>query len=258
MKYEYGWLINMAITLIGGIICYVLTKEIILGVFIAVCVFLGLGVIILWPKKSNKGIVENGQPNEEIGKEIKIKIERFEKAGIENCDESIKKGITTEKGLEDVKDGFCCMVTAGTKFTNAYNFISVVRKCGVRRIRDNVRFLLAHPDSKAMRDRSREAGKSKDRVGAMIRNTLRIFKQDYKDCLHVRFYLEWYTPWIRLFFVDERYVLLSFYTPGERGDNSPQLKIIKNGDIERSFYAPFKEIFEMLWEQGEEVDWDKY
>lgn len=252
MKDDHQLLIAAGIMVTGSFISYVFTKDVTLGVLIGMCVFFALWVIILlFSNKKEK----DEQSNEEIKTNFEL-LEKLEKVGIKNCDLSIEKGITTENGLADVKERFCAMVTAGTKFTGADNFISVMKRCGVRD-RDNVRFLLAHPDSEEIKKRSGARGMPEDSIGNLIRDNLKILKS-YKNYLHVKFYPKWYIPWIRLFFVDGGYVLFSFYILGKTGKKSPQLKIIKIDNIDRSFYVPFEEIFKMLWEQGEEVNWELY
>ena len=148
------------------------------------------------------------------------------------------------------------MCTAASRYVGADNFEDVVKRIGVTQ-RDNVRFLLVDPDSEEIEKMPILKNMHKDWVRDQITVSLRAFKQ-LRNYLEVRFYPKYYIPRIRAFFIDDDYVLLSFYTIDE-GEYLPKLKIIKKGEnIEQSFYTPLKEIFEILWDSGTEVDWDEY
>lgn len=250
----YKWLINLAIALITCYVSFIAYKDIILGILSGLCIFLFGLVILLF--KERKGIIGgNKQLSEGVNEKLEL-LSKFECVGIKDCDLNSTLSTTTWAGLNDVKYKFAVMCTAASRYVGADNFEDVVKRIGVTQ-RDNVRFLLVDPDSEEIEKMPILKNMHKDWVRDQITVSLRAFKQ-LRNYLEVRFYPKYYIPRIRAFFIDDDYVLLSFYTIDE-GEYLPELKIIKKGEnIEQSFYTPLKEIFEILWDSGTEVDWDEY
>ncbi len=245
MKDEHQLLLDLAISIFGSLISDI--PDIRLKVAVGVIIFLCGVILILYFK------IRSYKISKEIEDKLKF-VNKLHDVGIIECDLSIEEGINTEDGLADVNQNLCAMVTAGTKFTAAKNFTDVVRKYGSTN-RDNIKFLLADPKSDELKKLSSARALPEDSINKLVSKNLYDLKM-YKDFLHVRFYPQWYKPLIRAFFVDDRYVLFSFYTPGETGEKSPQLKIIKT--TKRSFYNAFKDIFDLLWNNGMEVNWNEY
>lgn len=250
----YKWLINLAIAFIFSFISCIASKDIILGILSGLCIFL-FGCVILLFKKCKEGNGENKQHNEEITKKLEL-LERLESVGIKECDTYNTILNSTLVGLNDVKYKFAVMCTAASRYVGADNFEDNVKRIGVVQ-KDNVRFLLMDPESEEIKKMPILRSMHKEWMINQITTSLKGFKQ-LRDYLEVRFYPKRYIPRIRTFFIDDEYVLISFYAPND-SENLPELKIIKkDGSIEQSFYTPLKEIFEILWNSGTEVDWDKY
>ena len=179
--------------------------------------------------------------------------------GIDGVDETIGKGISPEKSLKLCKNNIRFLGIAANKLTRSKEFNEAIKRCN--RSDEPIQFLLAHPDNPILQHAANRAGKPLTEYQEMVRNTLKRLnklKNEHGYNIEVKLYKSYSEkgpPSFRLFFIDNKAVLVSYYVFGEGdGLQMPQIKISKptTDRDTKNFYFAFNHYFNSLWELSEE------
>jgi hypothetical protein len=186
---------------------------------------------------------------------------QFWRVGLQVADVTVKRGLSYRRSLEICHNEMWLLGTGGHKLTSEDAFVPAVRRCS-RFGATRVRFLLARPDSEFLLSAARRARKPATEYQQNVRTSLARLAELRELGIQVRFYQGAAIPLFRLMFIDDRLCLLSYNHFGE-GDGSqrPQLRVAKQSVRKRdvdSFYYPFRNYFESLWETAEEWDFRQY
>ncbi len=146
------------------------------------------------------------------------------------------------------------------KLTSEETFEAAILRCQANR---PPRFLLCDPESQALADSARQAGKDRDEYRDRVRESLRRIAQLRERRaakIEVRFYKD-NPETFRLVFIDNHLCLVSYNALGE-GDGSqlPQLHIRAYHDAREvsTFYWAFRNYFDRLWGNATPWDFAKY
>lgn len=188
-------------------------------------------------------------------------LSRFVSVGIYGVDKTIIKGINYQNSLKLCKNSLSFLGIGASKITQEEEFESTLVDCTGC---SEIRFLLLKPTNKLLQEAAKRAGDDIQEYTNRVKKSLRKIR-DIKnnrslDNVKVRFY-ELDKPLFRLMFIDNSICLFSYNVFG-KGDGSqlPQMHILRHstGNIENTFYYPFQEYFEQLWNDSEEWDFNKY
>jgi hypothetical protein len=185
--------------------------------------------------------------------------------GIGRVDPSIEEGITPNESLGRCKNNFRFLGIAANKIVNCKNFNASIKRC--HKAGEPIRFLLSSPDNPLLALMATRAGKEKSAFVEMIKTSLRELKKfkegsgyNIEVCLY-KSVDDCGPPVFRLFFIDNKSVLVSYYRMGEGdGLQMPQLLINKheNESEVKNFYFAFNQYFNSLWANSEQWDFEKY
>lgn len=185
--------------------------------------------------------------------------------GIARIDPSIAEGLSPNESLGRCKNNFRFLGIAANKIVNCSNFSSAIKRC--HKVGEPIRFLLSSPENPLLALMATRAGKEKSAFVEMIKTSLRELKQlreesgyNIEVCLY-RSVDDCGPPVFRLFFIDNRSVLVSYYRMGEGdGLQMPQLLINKdeNESEVKNFYFAFNQYFNSLWANSEKWDFGRY
>lgn len=184
--------------------------------------------------------------------------------GIKKIDPSMKKGISPLKSLEKCQDNIKFLGIAANKLIEEEAFEEAIQRCN--RPDQPILFLLSHPDNPILKHMAKRAKKDEDQFRNMIIAALKKLK-DLKENKGFNLLVRLYKsdsdsgpPSFRLFFIDNKSVLVSYYFMGEGdGLQMPQLHIFKpknKRDVENFYYA-FNHYFNSLWDMSEEYDFNQ-
>lgn len=179
--------------------------------------------------------------------------------GIRRIDNAMKDGITPEKALSLSKNNIKFLGIAANKLVNSPEFEKAIKRCN--RPSQSIKFLLSSPEKPILRHAARRAGKELHEYQDMVKTTLgklKRLKDEHGYNMEVRLYKsekESGPPSFRLFFIDNKSVLVSYYLFGEgAGLQMPQIHIFKpdhKRDSENFYYA-FEHYFDALWDSSEQ------
>ncbi|ODB37272.1 hypothetical protein BB427_13715 [Pseudoalteromonas sp. BMB] len=185
---------------------------------------------------------------------------KYMQTGIVGIDREIANGINYKQSLLLTKDNLKMLGTGGHKLTkNEQEFKNAVRSATQE---NPAKFLLCHPDSKALKEIANRAGVSETRYRNNVIESLRKLSElkDSHYYIEVRLYKADEIPEMpifRLMFFNSNYCMCSFniFGNGEStGEKTPQMHLYKkhNTDGEGSFYTAFSRYFDRLWELNKE------
>jgi hypothetical protein len=178
--------------------------------------------------------------------------------GIDGVNKTIGEGISPEKALKLCKNNIRFLGIAANKLTRSDEFNEAIKRCN--RPDEPIQFLLAHPDNPILQHAANRAGKPVAEYKEMVTKTLNRLnklKNEHGYNIEVKLYKSYSEkgpPSFRLFFIDNKSVLVSYYVFGEGdGLQMPQIKISKptNDRDTQNFYFAFNHYFNSLWELSE-------
>lgn len=189
----------------------------------------------------------------------------FSRLGFVWSELTVKSGTDYEQALSVCQNGFYLLGTGGYKITHAKNFAETMAKCSHPTA--TVRFLLSKPDNKLLLSAEKAAN---IRIGTYTEKVLdslkvlRKLKMDRAFNFEVRFYPSSQRKDFenfRLMIIDGNLLLLSYnvYGAGD-GSDFPQI-ILRNAEgqaMKSTFFFPFLEYFNQLWESSEPWDFESY
>lgn len=177
--------------------------------------------------------------------------------GIKHVEPRIRDGITPDKALSLCRNNIRFLGVAANKIVNSNEFNSAMQRCN--RGDEPIKFLLSDPENPILQHAAMRAGRNLDEYKAMVNNTLaRItaLKNERGYNIEVRLYKsenDQGPPSFRLFFIDNKSVLASYYVFGEGdGLDMPQIEVEKtsNDRDTANFYYAFNHYFNALWESS--------
>lgn len=178
--------------------------------------------------------------------------------GIKKIDTTMKAGITPNKALSLCNNNIKFLGIAAHKLVDSQEFEKAIKRCN--RPVESIKFLLSHPDNAILKHAASRANKDINEFKNLVNytlNKLEKLKQDHGYNIEVKLYKsdgDSGPPSFRLFFIDNKSVLVSYYVFGEgEGLQMPQIQIFKpknKRDVE-NFYFPFEHYFNSLWEISE-------
>lgn len=183
---------------------------------------------------------------------------RASAAGLVDVNSDTRGRVSPASLLADSADGFVFMGTGASKLTAEHeSFEKAVLSATSAGKR--VKLLLSHPDAANLRAAAQRAKKPEDEYRRLVLETLRLVKnlqQNRGADIEVRFYKG--VREFRLFFVSNRYVVVSYNVYGTNADDSqPSLVLARNPTQEtRSFYWAFKQYFDREWNAVTRNRWD--
>ena len=186
------------------------------------------------------------------------RVSSFNKSGIIGIDKELVNGLDYKKSLSLVKSNFKFLGTGGAKLTKLPEFDRAIRSACQS---NPVKFLLCHPESKALELIANQASRDVAEYKQNVRASLRIIKRyvDQQMDIQVRFYKADTVndmPIFRLMFFNSQYCLCSYNIFGnddQKGEKAPQLHLHAphNSSGTDSFHIAFSKYFERLWEQSD-------
>jgi len=181
---------------------------------------------------------------------------RLKAIGVIGADFEIRTGTDYGRVLSICNNDLAFLGIGAAKLTSEETFEAAILRCQANR---PPRFLLCDPESQALADSARQAGKDRDEYRDRVRESLRRIAQLRERRaakIEVRFYKD-NPETFRLVFIDNHLCLVSYNALGE-GDGSqlPQLHIRAYHDAREvsTFYWAFRTYFERLW--GNATPWD--
>lgn len=185
-----------------------------------------------------------------------LRMGKLKKIGIAGVDREIEKGLNYKDALRLVRSDLMFLGTGGHKLTILKaDFERAISSASQS---SKVKFLLCHPDSKALEDIANQAKKDVGEYRQNVLASLRIidgFIQTGRK-IEVRFYKANCVdemPIFRLMFFNHHYCLCSYNIFGEgerKGEKTPQMHLHDhpNANGTNSFYIAFERYFDRLWE----------
>lgn len=177
--------------------------------------------------------------------------------GIKRVDLTMSEGITPDKSLRLCKNNIRFLGVAANKLVSSNEFNDAIQRCN--RGTESIKFLLSDPENLMLRYAANRAGRNLEEYKRMVVNTLeRIesLKRDKGYNIEVRLYKSHSDkgpPSFRLFFIDNKTALVSYYVFGE-GDGSEMPQIVIQADPKDrdtvNFYYAFNHYFNALWESS--------
>jgi hypothetical protein len=189
---------------------------------------------------------------------IHRRMRKLQLSGIIGIDEKIENGLDYNAALKLVRSDLMFLGTGGHKLTQlGVEFDNVIVSSSQSR---TVKFLLCHPDSKALVDIAQQANKDVNEYKHNVLVSLRAINRHIamgRD-IEVRFYKADSVaemPIFRLMFFNRNYCLCSYNIFGEgetKGEKTPQLHLYdhENKDGTGSFHIAFSRYFDRLWKQS--------
>ena len=184
--------------------------------------------------------------------------------GIESVERLLGKGTKPVDALNLCQKNFKFLGIAANKFIFTPEFEDAVKRCN--HSGDPIRFLLSSPDNPIIKQMARRAKRDENEFRDMIIRNLKKLKK-LKDengyNLEVRLYKsdgDSGPPSFRLFFIDNSYVLVSYYVMGDGdGSDMPQIRVSrpKRARDAQNFYFAFDHYFNSLWANSEECIFDE-
>ncbi|MDP8161670.1 DUF2304 domain-containing protein [Pasteurella skyensis] len=185
---------------------------------------------------------------------------------------SIKTKAKTETDYQDdlnrVESDFKFLGVGGDKLTSQIEHFEKAMCRASKYGYHPIRFLLCHSDSGALKDIAAKKGETEEALSNKIRGSLRkmAYLKQYRSInIQVRFYKaneEYESPIFRLMFLNNstsKSCLVNYrYFGGRdhRGEELPQLEVVPVDGQMGSFYWAFDEMFNRLWEENENNEWD--
>ena len=186
-------------------------------------------------------------------------LNRFFRVGIFGADKQVRKGINYKDSLKLCKNNLQFLGIGASKLTNEKEFKKTLLRCNDT---SEIRFLLLKPTHDLLKRAAKRAGVNEEiyetRVKTSLREIANIVNERGLKNIKVKFYER--DPLLRLMFIDNSICLFSYNVLG-KGDGSqlPQIHILTNSpDSEDTFFYPFKQYFESLWENYEEWNYKDY
>ena len=183
------------------------------------------------------------------------------RVGILGIDPEIRAGIDYTQSLRLCRNSLSFLGTGARKLTQSGEFEAAIRRC--TNDARPIRFLLSHPENPLLENSALQFGVDREDYRKKVRESLQVimsFRNDKKMNIQVRLYpceSERDIPLFRLMFIDDDICLVSYNVYG-KGDGSqlPQLVLFKARDenITTTFYFPFLQYFDRLWEVSHPID----
>jgi len=184
--------------------------------------------------------------------------------GIRKIDRTMDKGINPSDALRMCTNNFKFLGIAANKLVHSNEFQGALKRCGVGA--EPIEFLLLSYESRTLQFAAARASRAAEEYKNMVKYTLERLKK-YKEedgyNIQVRLYKlerDEDVPIFRLFFVDNQFVLVSYYVLGEgSGLQMPQIQVVKNTwrKRTRTFYYAFDHYFKYLWVRSEPYDFSR-
>jgi hypothetical protein len=188
-------------------------------------------------------------------------IYKYKAIGLVGADLEISSGINYDKSLAMVHEDLSFMGIGASKLTASEEFedalMRVTKNGGISR------FLLCDPNDVAIEATALRAGKGKDAYRDTVKkslNSISHLRERRNMNIEVRFYNASQIltmPIFRLMILNNSFCLAGYAVYGfNDGRSLPQLHLIKHESDHgtKSFYFPFSQYFEKLWEQS--TVWD--
>lgn len=197
-----------------------------------------------------------------------FQLSKFKQAGIDSVDLKIKSSaLNYKKSLEICKTGLEFLGVGAYKLTQLEEFEQAINRCHVNR--KPIKLLLSTPQNPLIQRAAKQAKESQEAFSNKVEQsllTIKQIKEKYGYNIEVRFYPEADEKDLqqfRLMFINESICLVSYTAWGkenEDGSRLPQLKISNDTakDAYQTFYYPFKQHFDRLWEESEIWDFSEY
>jgi hypothetical protein len=177
--------------------------------------------------------------------------------GIKRVDLTMNKGITPSESLNLCKNNIRFLGVAANKLVTSSEFNAAIQRCN--RGNEPIKFLLSDPENPILKYAAKRAGRNLEEYKIMVHNTLERIKELKKEKgynIEVRLYKsdnDQGPPSFRLFFIDNKSVLVSYYVFGE-GDGlaMPQIEVEvdSNNRDTANFYYAFNHYFNALWDSS--------
>lgn len=188
-------------------------------------------------------------------------LSQFLSVGLLRADKKAGTGFGYDQALKLCQNHLNFLGIGAAKLTGSIEFEGAIRRC--HRDTVPVRFLLAHPDNPLLIEAAQRKGVDQTEYKRKVENSLKVIselKLVKQLNIEVCFYshkLKSDFPLFRLMFINDSICLFSYNIFGE-GDGSqlPQLHLTRS-DRKRdtnSFYYPFREFFNRLWEESSQWD----
>lgn len=251
MEKVKNYTIEIIISIIGGLILFIVQQVFSLTVFISVAIIIGLLVIfsVIYLIKMH----------------IKMRL-----LGIVDILDSQIEGVGSTKAfMENASQDVCFVGIAASKWVNeSGDFENMIRRICARQSGE-VRFLLLSPDSDAAHRLNVASLETNElSVQQKINNSLQKIDEivrklnteagniNYTSNFKVRLYSQ--MPVYRLAMIDHSCAFLSFYRLNNDGKKLKQLKILpekKRNEQSNNIYGALAEYFENLWDSPETIEY---
>jgi hypothetical protein len=190
---------------------------------------------------------------------------QFSRFGIEYVEPSVKSGTNYASALGLCANELWFLGTGASKLTLIPEFEEAMKRCNGAKA--SIRFLLSRPTNEVLSKAERVADHAQDSYSLKVKASLaqlKHLKEQRRFDFEVRFYpsdKESDLQHFRMMFINGSTLLLSYniYGNGD-GSDAPQLVINKSGiDLQkRSFYYPFRQYFETLWDNSQPWDFKDF
>jgi hypothetical protein len=189
---------------------------------------------------------------------------QFSKCGIELAEFSVKSGTDYTSALRLCESELLFLGTGAAKLTSNPEFEKAMKRC--TGLHGSIKFLLSKPDNKVLTDAEKQAQQPNSSYALRVKESLvrlRHLKEKRAFEFEVRFYpsgtrrdLEHF----RMMFINGSILLLSYniYGGGD-GSEAPQLIVAKSNLAHKtSFFYPYKNYYDRLWEVSEQWDFKEF
>jgi hypothetical protein len=175
---------------------------------------------------------------------IYARLQKFISKGVVKVLDSMTDGEgSTEAIISRVYDEFSFMGIGARKWISTGNsFRDMIKRVGART--NEIRILLLDPNSPEAKRIARSIDMEEEELKEMINDSLKFFQRMNDQGMNVSVKLYAFMPIFRIAIVDNGLIYLGFYRGRATGNDTPQL--VLNASRE-SFFKPFKEYFEVIW-----------